>query len=234
MTLLDIFFPKRCVGCGKIGQYFCISCRAKIKPIAANEAICPVCEKLAVDGITHPRCKTRYSLDGLTSFFHYDGSVRKAVKSIKYRFVYDLAEEFISLVPSKIYLPSTFNSLQSILVPIPLHPSRLRERGFNQAEKLGSLWAAQLHIPVRTDILKRVKKTEPQVSLKREERLKNMENVFAINPSTIYSDRIGVYPLPSTIFLFDDVFTTGATMRSAANVLKRNGAKFVWAVTMAR
>jgi len=176
-----------------------------------------MCGRPALDGITHSRCRTRYSIDGLTSFFHYDGTARKAIKAIKYRLVSDLAEEFISLVP-KFSLPKS-----SLLIPIPLHSVRYRARGFNQAEALGYMLAKRLNIPVRTDILRRVKETVPQVEMKkRDDRLKNMERVFRCTN------------ISENVVLFDDVFTTGATMRSAANVLKRAGAGRVWAVSMAR
>lgn len=231
MHFLDFIFPKRCVGCGKVGGYFCQACKGKIRVVESNEAICPVCEKLAIGGATHPRCQAKYAPDGLTSFFRYDGAVRKAVKSIKYRYVSDLAREFISLIPlSSSNLPSIIYDQRSILVPIPLHPSRYRHRGFNQAEVLGKLLAARLDIPMRADMIRRVKETLPQVEMKdRKKRLVNMEGVFGLNISS-NSGISGV----GTVSLFDDVFTTGATMRSAAHVLKRAGAKFVWAVTMAR
>ncbi len=229
--ILDIVYPKRCVGCGRIGRYFCNSCVAKIRVVGANEAICPVCEKPAIEGATHPRCQTRYSLDGLTCFFRYDGVVRKAIKAIKYRLVFDLVHEFISLIPSSLFTELTKRRCDesSILVPIPLHSSRYRFRGFNQAELLGRFITNRLGIPLRTDILKRTKKTTPQVEMKdREERLRNMEKIFIVNNTAM--KQCGNV----AIVLFDDVFTTGATMRSAANVLKRTGARFVWAVTMAR
>lgn len=222
MHLLDLIFPKRCVSCGRLGKYFCESCRAKIRYIAVNESICPMCEKPAIDGATHPKCRTRYGLDGLTSFFRYDGPVRKAVKALKYRLVSDLASEFVSLVPT-----SSLSAIHqgSILIPIPLHVTRLRHRGFNQAEVLGKLVSARLHIQIKTDILRRVKITTPQVAMKsRDERLGNMKDVFQA-VKTIQN---------RYIILFDDVFTTGATMRSAANTLKRKGVKYVWAVTIAR
>jgi predicted amidophosphoribosyltransferase len=104
-----------------------------------------------------------------------------------------------------------------------LHPSRYRFRGFNQAEKIGQILASRLNVAVRTDILQRVKETMPQVEMKkRDDRLKNMEHVFHCTK------------ISGNLILFDDVFTTGATMRSAAAVLKRAGAAYVWAVTMAR
>jgi len=229
MNLLDFIFPKRCVGCGKVGKYFCDRCTLKIRIINTNEAICPVCEKPAIDGATHPKCKTKYTIDGLTSFFRYDGVVKKGIKAVKYRFVSDLAKEFTDLIPSSLLFELTKMRTNGLtIIPIPLHPSRLRYRGFNQAEILGKLVSVRLHIPMKTDILFRSRKTTPQVEMKdRKTRLKNMNNVF----SKFLTIRLSCYP---AVLLFDDVFTTGATMRSAAGILKRHGVKSVWGVTMAR
>lgn len=228
MSVFDLFFPKRCLGCGKIGRYFCDVCRRPIHSVLLNEAICPVCEKPAIDGATHPRCRTRYSPDGLTSFFHYDGMIRKAVKTLKYRLVSDLTAEFISLIPTSTLSQCTMHhSSFNALVPIPLHRMRLMERGFNQAEVLGKVLAVRLHMPMRTDMLRRTKKTIAQVEMnKREDRLRNMAAVFSVDRNVSLRG--------ADIILFDDVFTTGATMRSAANVLKRHGVTCVWGVTMAR
>jgi len=239
MSLLDLIFPKRCINCHRIGCYFCKRCVTQIKFIEYQ--ICSVCQKYAIDGMTHPKCKTRFSLDGLISFFHYEGIIRQAIKAVKYRLVSDISEEIINLIPSS-SIKRTFqqsgNSL--IIVPIPLHPARLRFRGFNQAEVLGKFFAKRLGVPIRTDILKRVRKTIPQVEMKdRKKRLKNMEGVFSVN-SRISGIHDAVIPVKSgtasgqlTIILFDDVFTTGATIRSAANILKKTGANSVWAVTLA-
>ncbi len=222
MGILDFIFPKRCVSCGAIGQYFCRSCRTRIRPIEIYEAICPVCERSAIGGATHPKCRGRYTIDGLTSFFHYDGVIRKAIKVLKYRSVFDIAAEFVSLAA----LPDLS---ADILIPIPLHISKLRERGYNQAEGLGRILAKQLNIPIQTAILLRTRKTIAQVAMKdRKSRLTNMEKAFGLAQTG------KSMPQGTSVLLFDDVFTTGATMRAAANVLKRAGAKNVWAVTMAR
>jgi len=240
MHLLDFLFPRRCLDCGKIGKYFCQNCLTKIKFI--THPICPVCTRSAIDGATHPRCQTKYTLDGLTSFFRYEGIVRKAIKAIKYRFVSDLAKEFIGLIPASSFQPITHNSpahnASSIadaggqpitLIPIPLHPTRLRFRGFNQAEVLGKLLAKRLKISVKTNILKRVRKTVPQVEMKdRKKRLQNMEGVFTVSPNPPAGG--SQYP---NILLFDDVFTTGATLRSAASMLKHAGVEKVWGVALA-
>jgi ComF family protein len=144
------------------------------------------------------------------------------VKLLKYRYVTDVAVEFVALVPDVTYvtLPRV-----DMYIPVPLHIVRLKARGFNQAEVLGDILAKRAHVPLETNILRRIVSTEPQVSLQsRVARLGNMKNVFG----TVRTVR------NAYIILFDDVFTTGATMRSAANALKRAGAKYVWAVTMAR
>lgn len=236
MNILDIIFPKRCLNCGRFGKYFCDRCVAAIQTIEASETICPVCERLAFGGMTHPRCQTKYSLDGLTSIFHYDGIVREAVKTLKYRLVTDLAKEFISFIPISFFDELTKYQIDEVsLIPIPLHVSRLRDRGFNQAEVLAQFIVRRLNIPIRTDILRRVIKTVPQVEMKdRKERLKNMKHVFSIYNSLprLQAGKFQIHN--SSIILFDDVFTTGATMRAAGDTLKRAGATFVWAVTMAR
>jgi competence protein ComFC len=227
MHILDIFFPKRCVGCKRVGRYICSACAGGIKHI--DQPICPVCEKPAIDGATHPRCKGKYTVDGLTSFFRYDGVVKKAIKAIKYRFVSDISSECISLIPEEMFAElRVLNPTPSYMIPIPLHTARFNERGFNQAEVLGIYIASRLQIPIRADILRRIRKTIPQVAMKdRIERLKNMEQVFGVSD---FRQDLSKH----SVILFDDVFTTGATMRQAANALKRKGVAHVWAVTIVR
>jgi ComF family protein len=202
---------------------------------------CPICEHPAIDGATHPKCQTSYTIDGLTSFFRYDGIVKKAIKKIKYRYVSDIVSELISCTPT-----SSFSILTKLLsskplsfffVPIPLHPSRFRNRGFNQAEVIAQALNKRLNIPVKTDVLIRIKKTTPQVEMKkREERLKNMKDVFAVSFPELkkFQFRECERKDHRAILLIDDVFTTGATLRSAASILKHAGVKFVWGITLAQ
>lgn len=229
MHLLDLLFPKRCVGCRRIGAYFCPRCSLHIRTIEFSETICPVCEKSAIGGRTHPRCRKRYTIDGLTSFFHYDGIIRKAIKAIKYRYVSDMIREFMSLIPSY-WIDEIRKHIKKdeVVIPVPLHPGRFRERGFNQAEIIGRLLASELDANTNSSVLIRHRFTHPQVEMTdRKTRLKNMEGVFALKGNmNILS---GKY-----IILVDDVFTTGATLRSAARVLKHAGVRSVWGVTIAR
>ena len=225
MSILDIVFPKRCVSCRSLGRYICDACRKEIEYIKFQ--ICPVCSRSAIDGLTHPGCKTKYALDGLISFFRYKSVIQKAIKAIKYRLVYDLSRELISLIPYQdSHNLNRIMSNNAVLVSISLHPSRIKQRGFNQAEVLGKELSCLLNVPFKNNLLKRIKKTVPQTEMKdREERLKNMQNVFEI-------DKLQE-SLPAKIILFDDVYTTGATLRSAANVLKRAGVKYVFGITLA-
>lgn len=190
--------------------------------------ICPVCERAAIDGCTHPMCQTKFGLDGLISFFHYSGTVRPLIKALKYRGVFDVARVFGDLVPATWYASCrTMLKKDAVCVPIPQFRLRTMQRGYNQAELLGLCLAQKLRIPMDADILYRTKQTVPQVEMKdRRERVKNMKGVFSLRP--------GVRKLPGVVFLCDDVFTTGATMRAACLALKRGGVRNVWAVTFAR
>lgn len=191
-----------------------------------------MCGEGALGGLTHQFCRRPFGLDGLTSIFVYKGVVAKAIKKLKYKFVKDLAEELIELFLSfcgEEKLFSDFCRLSNIaLVPIPLHPQRLRWRGFNQAELLGELVAKNLGIRFVPDLLLRVKNTKPQVELDKYERQINIRGAFASNKNCKLKIENWNF------ILFDDVWTTGATLKEAGKVLKRNGAKKVWGLTIAR
>jgi len=221
MHLLDFFFPKFCLGCGEFGSYMCSSCFSKIHRFPYLK--CPVCDRASIDGFTHPRCKKRFGLDRLISLFPYTAVVQKAIKAIKYRYAYKVTDDLLHYV----LLPELPKQLA--FIPIPLHPSRRRLRGFNQAEIIARVLSKHFGIPVRTDILKRIRKTVPQVDMKnREDRLSNMKGVFIVNKDIIPSVQ------QNTTILVDDVYTTGATMQSACEALKRAGVRTVWGLTIAQ
>ena len=181
-------------------------------------------------GCTHPGVPHAIYCRWAYKFFHYDGVIKKAVKALKYRFVSDVAAEFVSLIQeaffSTVFIP---NYCTQFFSPFRFTRCACISEGFNQAEILGSFVSHRLQISMHTDILLRTRETKPQVEMKnKEDRLKNMHGVFALNLKRKMDVR------NQNVLLFDDVFTTGATMRAAAGVLKHNGAKSVWAVTMAR
>lgn len=228
---LDLIYPKKCLGCGRSGGYFCSGCLNLVS--LEQNRICPVCERPALGGFTHPGCLSSYSLDGFTAVFAYRGLIKKAIKKLKYKFVSDLASDLVELFLSFCGEDKAFSDFcrqkEVFLVPIPLHPSRFRWRGFNQAELLGKMIAGNLGINFSSDLLLRIKNTKPQVELSEKERQKNIKDAFKIN-----RDHKSFIINHQSLIIFDDVWTSGATLREAAKVLKRNGAKKVWGLTTAR
>jgi ComF family protein len=227
MHLFDLLFPKFCLGCGKWGTYICSTCAIKLHPLSYLK--CPECERPAIDGKTHPRCLHTYGLDGIVSFFSYTSVIKQAIKTMKYRFAYAVCEDVLTII-SQGQIERIRKLLnitnQTVFIPIPLHPNRLRWRGFNQAEIITRLLVKRIGGVVKNDVLVRIKETVPQVDMKnREARLVNMHHVFKVKKDV---DMI------KTVVLVDDVFTTGATLRSAAAALKHAGVKFVWGMTIAQ
>jgi ComF family protein len=113
-----------------------------------------------------------------------------------------------------------------VVVPVPLHPVKEREREFNQASRLAAPLAAALKIPLNVRLLRRVSFTMTQTRLSRADRAKNMHGVFAAAPGARLAGQV--------VVLVDDVFTTGATTNACARVLRRAGAAEVWVWTVAR
>ena len=113
----------------------------------------------------------------------------------------------------------------TIVVPIPLHPERRRERGYNQSALLAHHLAAQLQLPMREKGLQRIRPTQVQARLKAEERLSNVQGAFAAVASPIIGQHV---------LLVDDVCTTGATLQAAADALLSAGALAVSAYCLAR
>lgn len=208
-----MLFPAACMGCGL--------------PLEAGP-VAPVCGGCA-DRL--PRCPFPWlpgrgrSLDGAFSPFLYEGVCREMVLALKY-------EGRLSLVP---FLAS--NMAEEVLrrlgecpadrvLPVPLHPTRLRERTFNQAELLAAAVARRMGIPCEKELLIRCRPTRPQAELTREERSRNVRGAFDL--------RRGSSLKGQRLILVDDVLTTGATAEACAKLLKSAGTRSIWAVTAAR
>lgn len=227
---MDAFFPRRCLGCGQTGGYFCPSCLLKIKRVTQ---ICPACERPSPFGQTHPRCYSRLSLTGLISFFVYEGIIRKAIHQLKYRQVTDLLDEFWGIVTQELAGRTEelsgfhqFLKEKPAVIPVPLFWYKENLRGFNQSSLIGERLAERCNLTFLSNFLIRQKMTSTQTKLNPKERQKNVEGAFVINSRSL---------LPTTNFLLmDDIWTTGATIKAAGNVLKRAGAKKVWGLTIAR
>lgn len=200
--LLDFLFPTEKIDVKRLPLVF--------------PQVCPVCERASLNGVTHYKCSTRYSLDGLFSIYKYEGKVREALSKAKFKpYVFSLYGELLN---NNIEYPKW---LGGILVPVPLHFIKQRVRGFNQAEII----ASKLKLPVVTNLLTRTAFTKPQKKLKMKERLTNIAKAFRVND---YQNKNTV------VVLVDDIWTTGATLRVCGKLLKEAGFQKVYALTLAK
>lgn len=178
-------------------------------------------------GVTHVRCKKRWGMDGLTAAFEYRGVVSRLIQKIKYKRVEEIYEVVVEMVVSL----GEFTVLERgswLVVGVPLHRRRVRERGFNQAELLARALAESFGWEHVEGVLVRRRYTKPQVKLEKSERLENVRGAFKIGGRE--AERL---VRGRGVVLVDDVWTTGATMRECAKVLKRCGAGEVWGLVVA-
>jgi ComF family protein len=153
---------------------------------------------------------------------YFEGSLREAVHQFKYRPCRALGRPLGQWMADTIRLTAEID----VVMPVPLHVKRLRQRGFNQALLLADCISKKHRIPLSCDNLLRVKPTLPQVELNEKERIKNVAGAFALRQTG--------FVLEKRVLLIDDVFTTGATMNECSVVLKDAGATQVTALTLAR
>lgn len=223
-----LLFPKFCFGCKKYGRYLCQSCRTKLKPTRGD--ICYYCGKKSYFGLTHPGCRRRGGLDGLSSFFYYDGLTKRIITTIKYQLVTEAVRELMATLPEgKIKELQFYKKLDTdlIIIPVPLHPARLRRRGFNQSRLYARFFSDRLSLPLGVDVVTRIKNTRPQVELKNaQERYLNMIGAFQVDENVNLKNK--------SIIVVDDVWTTGATIKELGRTLKKAGASRVYALTIAR
>ncbi len=219
---VDSFFPRRCVGCGKGGGFLCPECLGKLPRLVPP--LCPHCGRPQASGIVCPSCRQRQTeIDGIRSPFRFDEVIRKAIHELKYRNLKAISPCLAELLAD--YLRS--NPLPGeALVGVPLHPRRLRERGYNQSSLLARELGRRIDLPVIEDCLIRVKQAQPQVrAVDVEERRRNVADAFVCRDEKVSGKQI---------ILIDDVCTSGATLESCAAALKNKGAASVWGVTLAR
>ncbi len=225
MTISDIFFPKRCLGCRKNAKYICETCLDNLGNIRQS---CPYCERASVDGATHVFCAGKLKLDGCFSIWPYQKVIKEAILKMKYSFALQVATEISEYMVFKLKELPIFPK-NSLLVPIPMFWLRENFRGFNQSEVIGEYLAKNLGWDFNPLVLIRKKLRKPQTALKAKERKENVRGVFAFNKA--FQHEILKYQL---LILFDDVYTTGSTLKEAAKVLKRNTLVKVWGLTIAR
>lgn len=242
--LLRLLFPPRCQVCGALApKPLCDACLSQVKRIRL-----PVCHCCGVPfdpqtqhGNLCADCRAGRRFDRCRSACQYIGPLRTAIHRFKYHGRTQLAGLLAELVVralregpepgdtrDRYYRPPPQLDLSTLdaIVPVPLHPRRQRDRGFNQAALLAQEIARDLSLPVEPGLLRRVKDTPAQVGLSLRERQLNVRGAFSAAERGLIEGR--------SVLLVDDVCTTGATLNECAKTLKRSGAALVWAVTVAR
>ncbi|HEV2299678.1 MAG TPA: ComF family protein [Candidatus Acidoferrales bacterium] len=235
-ALVSVLFPAPCRICGEVLTTasllpICGECLASLAPLCdpcCNLCGRPFASELASDSVT-PLCFACrggvYAFDCARSYGSYSDEMARAISLLKYEKVMRLGTWFAARLVEKVRTePEIFAA--DVVVPVPLHPARRRERGYNQAELIARPVARRLHLPLRAYLLVRTRPRPPRLLLSRRERWESVRGAYEM--------RRGAKVDNLRVLLIDDVCTTGATLDSCARALKRAGAKSVTGLTVAR
>jgi ComF family protein len=232
-ALVDTLFPPRCHLCkgpvaGGEVLHLCPGCRDTLRFLGSP--LCPRCGiPFATEGgADHPcgACTVHPPpFAAARGALLFDGAARDLVHHFKYERRVHLVHPLGLLTAGKL-AEFAADSGASLIVPVPLHVRRLRQRGFNQALLLGEYLARSWRLPLARHNLRRIRWTEPQINLSAAERSANVRNAFAVADPARLEGRC--------VILVDDVFTTGSTVAECSRALRRAGAEAVVVVTAAR
>jgi ComF family protein len=220
-TFLDLLLPARCGACGRLGAWLCEACRDACRRL--EEPLCPRC------GVELPfvkagcGCRARlHALRRLRAATAYEGPVERAIHRLKYEGWRPLGRPLAGLIADRVAVDGL---AAAVLVAVPLHPRRERERGFNQAELLAGELRRRLRLSRAPGQLVRLRDTPPQVGLDRVRRADNMRGAFLWRGQDLKG---------AAVALIDDVATTGATLEACASALRVGGAGPVIGLAVAR
>ena len=209
--ILDLLYPQFCFNCQREGSYLCEDCQSTLR----------------ISNI-HQKCQSQNLKDLYFALPYQETLIKNLIQKFKYQpFVKGLAISLTSLIITHFQLlDNKPNFSDYILTPVPLEKSKLKWRGFNQAEEIGKELARFLKIPLINNVLVKIKETLPQVEFSDEERKENIKGAFLVKNGGIIKEK--------KILLVDDIYTTGSTLEECAKVLKEAGAKEIIGIVIAR
>ncbi len=231
--MTDLLFPRRCPVCGDIiqpeGALICPSCILRLSPV--KQPTCKKCGKeifaehmeYCLDCARHRR-----SFDSGVALLNYNEAARRSMAAIKYKNRREYLDFYAEAIVHR-YGKWMEHLKADALIPVPVHPARLRRRGFNQAAELAGRLEHLTGIPVVSDLLIRTRRTAPQKELSPAERLKNLQQAFAV--ASAYQDQ-NSHKIPGCVILVDDIYTTGSTMEACARILKASGVLRVFCIAV--
>ncbi len=221
-NVVDWVYPPRCASCGQSGARWCSACQAQVLPIDHQKA-CPRCNFPFVQTEICPDCRRNPpEFEALRSVSVYQGAMRSAIHSLKYKNDLPLAE-CLSQVLVELFRKQDW--AVDWVCAVPLSEKRQRERGYNQSGLLAQTFAWTLSIPYGKQLLARTRETRTQVGLSAQERHENVRHAFGADPTRLAGRQV---------LVIDDVATTSATLSACAAALKNAGAVRVYALTLAR
>lgn len=221
MRVLDLLLPPRCGGCRRLGSWLCDRCVRAIRRL--EEPLCRRCGRELASASNDCGCRARLkALTRLRSAVAYEGPIEHAVHRFKYQGWRRLAGPLALLMAERLAVEGVAGSW---VVAVPLHPGRLRERGFNQSELLAAELRRHLALRSPPGVLIRTRSTPPQVGHDRKRRHENVAGAFAWRGGRLSGE---------AILVVDDVATTGATLDACASALRAAGSGPVTGVSVAR
>ena len=222
--VMDLIYPPHCVVCRDAGDgYLCPKCADKITLI--KPPVCYKCGKPCEASVCDECYQREYAFECARSAGIFDGPLRDAIHAMKYR-NYEAVVDPLAQIMIRAFPDTGLARNTDVLVPIPIHYSRLLDRGFNQSEELARKLAGRIGLPMEAKVLRKSRKTAHQVDLPLDERALNVRGSLSVK----HEQKIRA----KRVLLIDDVFTTGATLDEAARVLLEAGASEVRAYTLAR
>jgi len=230
-SILDLIFPETqvCTFCwteieGRGSRGICSKCAKEILGMSERFVTCSRCGHFII-GKTCPNCYDwTFEIDGVLSVVPYEGVYKEKIFDLKYNGKKELAVALGYLMACRAK-HSLLEKRDIYVVPIPLHPLREEERGYNQSALLARVVARELNCRYEESMLRRRNYEKSQTFLGRKERRANIKSAFEVTSCGILKAQ--------NILLVDDILTTGATMVSAAAVLRKAGAKRIFGLTWA-
>jgi ComF family protein len=200
---IDLIFPPRCVGCERVDSMWCERCAEELAQTYYPQFVRPL-----------------PPFSGIISTAEHDGVIREAVQGL----TYGNARIFASILGARmIHQLRVQNWTIDTIIPVPLHNSRLTERGYNQAQLLAEYVSQETDVPCLPSAVTRQRNTQSQVTLSADERRKNVQDAFHAEPQSL---------LHKKVLIIDDVYTTGATLSACADAILQAGAQAVYGLTV--